>query len=110
MQWNNYRIQRRQKRTHDRGYLTAYRYFLDDFHRRWRAAARSVVHVGQSRTLRRLPDFGPGHHEIWQGWRQSRDLDAGARAVVRAYEYEDWPRGRIVFNREQNRFILYCDC
>lgn len=53
--------------------------------------------------------FGPGHHEIWQGWRQARELDAVARAVVRAHEYEDWPRGRIVFNRAQDRFILYCD-
>ena len=53
--------------------------------------------------------FGPGHYEIWRGWRQSRELDAAARAVVRAHEYEDWPRGRIVFNREQNRFILYAD-
>jgi len=53
--------------------------------------------------------FGPGHHEIWQGWRQSRELDAAARAVVRGHEYEDWPRGRIVFNRAQDRFILYCD-
>ena len=53
--------------------------------------------------------FGPGHYEIWQGWRRSRELDAEARAVVRAYEYEDWPRGRIVFDRVQDRFILYCD-
>ncbi len=54
-------------------------------------------------------NFGPGHYEIWQGWRQSRELDAAARAVVRAHEYEDWPRGRIVFDRTKNRFILYCD-
>ena len=53
--------------------------------------------------------FGPGHYEVWQGWRRSRELDAAARAVVRAHEYEDWPRGRIVFDRAQDRFILYCD-
>jgi hypothetical protein len=53
--------------------------------------------------------FGPGHHEIWQGWRRSRELDAAARAAVRAYGYEDWPRGRIVFDRVQDRFNLYCD-
>jgi hypothetical protein len=53
--------------------------------------------------------FGPGHYEIWQGWRRSRELDAAARAVVRAYEYEDWPRGRIVFDRVEDRFNLYCD-
>ena len=53
--------------------------------------------------------FGLGHYEVWQGWRRSRELDAAARAVVRAHEYEDWPRGRIVFDRAQDRFILYCD-
>ena len=53
--------------------------------------------------------FGPGHYKIWQGWRQSRELDAAARAIVRVHEYEDWPRGRIVFDRVRNRFILYCD-
>ena len=53
--------------------------------------------------------YGPGHYQIWQGWRRSRELDAAERAVVRAYEYEDWPRGRIVFNQVQDRFILYSD-
>lgn len=53
--------------------------------------------------------FGPGHYQIWQGWRRSRELDAAARSVVIAYEYEDWPRGRIVFNQTKARFILYAD-
>ena len=53
--------------------------------------------------------YGPGHYKIWQGWRRSREVDAAAGAIVRAYEYEDWPRGRIVFNQVQDRFILYCD-
>jgi hypothetical protein len=26
-----------------------------------------------------------------------------------AYEYEDWPRGRIVFDRSRDLFILYAD-
>ena len=34
-------------------------------------------------------NFGHGHYEIWQGWRQSRELDAAARAVLRAHEYEE---------------------
>jgi len=28
---------------------------------------------------------------------------------VRSYEYEDWPRGRIVFDRSRDLFILYAD-
>ena len=53
--------------------------------------------------------FGPGHYEIWRGWRRSREQDAAARAVVCAHEYEDWPRGRIVFDRARDSYILYCD-
>jgi hypothetical protein len=30
-------------------------------------------------------------------------------ALVRSYEYEDWPRGRIVFDRSRDLFILYAD-
>jgi len=53
--------------------------------------------------------FVPYHYEIWRGWRRSREQDAAARAVVRAHEYEDWPRGRIVFDRARDSFIHYCD-
>jgi hypothetical protein len=31
------------------------------------------------------------------------------RALVRSYEYEDWPRGRIVFDRSRDLYILYAD-
>jgi hypothetical protein len=53
--------------------------------------------------------FGPGHYQVWQRWRKSRDLDAEARAMVRVYEYEDWPRERVVFNRTRDGFVLYAD-
>jgi hypothetical protein len=29
--------------------------------------------------------------------------------LVRSSEYEDWPRGRIVFDRSRQLFILYAD-
>ena len=28
---------------------------------------------------------------------------------MRSYEYEDWPRGRIVYDRSHDLFILYAD-
>jgi hypothetical protein len=28
---------------------------------------------------------------------------------VRSYEYEDWPRGRVVLDRARDVFILYAD-
>jgi hypothetical protein len=40
-----------------------------------------------------------GHCETWELWRRDRTVDPALRAIVRSYEYEDWPRGRIVFDR-----------
>ena len=42
--------------------------------------------------------YGPGHYETWAHWRRDRTVDPALRAIVRSSEYEDWPRGRIVFN------------
>jgi hypothetical protein len=36
-------------------------------------------------------------------------VDAALRAIVRSYEYEDWPRERIVFDRSRDLFVLYAD-
>jgi hypothetical protein len=36
-------------------------------------------------------------------------VDPALRAIVRSYEYEDWPRGRIVYDRSHDLFILYAD-
>jgi hypothetical protein len=53
--------------------------------------------------------YSPGHYKAWAQWRRDRTLDPALRALVRAYEYEDWPRGRIVFDRSRDLFILYAD-
>jgi hypothetical protein len=53
--------------------------------------------------------FDDGHYEVWERWRHTKDLDAPLRGLVRSYEYEDWPRGRIVYDRSKNRFTLYAD-
>ena len=42
-------------------------------------------------------------------WRRDRTLDPALRAVVQSCEYEDWPRGRVVFDQSRGRFILYSD-
>ena len=53
--------------------------------------------------------YGPGHYETWAHWRRDRTVDPALRALVRSYEYEDWPRGRIVFDRSRDLFIIYAD-
>jgi hypothetical protein len=53
--------------------------------------------------------YGPGHYETWERYRRDRTADPSLRAIVRSYEYEDWPRGRIVFDRVRDLFIIYAD-
>jgi hypothetical protein len=53
--------------------------------------------------------YGPGHYETWAHWRRDRTVDPALRTLARSYEYEDWPRGRIVFDRARDLFIIYAD-
>ena len=53
--------------------------------------------------------YGPGHYDTWTKWRRDRGIDPALRDIVRSHEYEDWPRGRIVFDQSKDRFILYAD-
>ena len=45
-----------------------------------------------------------GPYDVWEQWRK-----AGGRAAIAASEYEEWPRGRIVYDLESGRFVLYAD-
>jgi hypothetical protein len=45
----------------------------------------------------------------WAHWRRDRTVEPALRALVRSYEYEIWPRGRIVFDRARDLFIIYAD-
>ena len=36
-------------------------------------------------------------------------MEPALRALVRSHEYEDWPRGRIVFNQSLDLFIIDTD-
>jgi hypothetical protein len=38
-----------------------------------------------------------------------RFTDPSLHALIRADEYEDWPRGRIMFDQSKDRFVLYAD-
>ena|ERR1700731_800210 len=53
--------------------------------------------------------YSPGHYKTWAQWRRDKTVDTALRAIVRSYEYEDWPRGRIVCDRSRDLFILYAD-
>lgn len=53
------------------------------------------------------------HMDAWESTKRGKPilvpLDASARAIIAAAEYEEWPRGRIVFDRSVNKFIAYAD-
>jgi hypothetical protein len=53
--------------------------------------------------------YGPSHYETWAHWRRDRTVEPALRALARSCEYEDWPRGRIVFDRSRDLFVLYAD-
>lgn len=53
-----------------------------------------------------------GHYERWQEWQAL----GAARMAARGYpgqiistEYDEWPRGRIVYETLARRFVLYAD-
>jgi hypothetical protein len=53
--------------------------------------------------------YSAGHYDTWDHWRRDRTLNPSLRPLVRSYEYEDWPRGRIVCDRSRVLFVLYAD-
>jgi len=40
---------------------------------------------------------------------RGRPVGPALCATVLFYEYEDWPRGRVVFDRSRDLFIVYAD-
>jgi hypothetical protein len=51
-----------------------------------------------------------GHYEVWEQWRKDVGTrPPGVASLIAVSEYEEWPRGRIVYDAESERFILYAD-
>ena len=53
-----------------------------------------------------------GHYEFWADMARLSALELRKRNlpdVVRWSEYEEWPRGRVVYHVPPARFILYAD-
>ena len=53
-----------------------------------------------------------GHYEVWEGWQRlsatARAKDGLPQSIV-DHEYEDFPRGRIVYHQPSARFWIYAD-
>jgi hypothetical protein len=53
-----------------------------------------------------------GHYERWEEWRAlsgAQRASAGYPDRIASTEYDEWPRGRIVFEIPTRRFVLYAD-
>ncbi len=53
-----------------------------------------------------------GHYDRWQQWQCLGGralLAAGYPKSILSTEYDEWPRGRVVYETPANRFILYAD-
>jgi hypothetical protein len=53
-----------------------------------------------------------GHHERWEEWQGlgKTGLSAlGCRAIIAITEYEEWPRGSIVYEETMDFFVIYAD-
>jgi len=53
-----------------------------------------------------------GHYERWEQWRKlgaSRLAALGLPRRIASTEYDEWPRGRIVYEKPTRRFVIYAD-
>ena len=52
-----------------------------------------------------------GHYEVWSTWQKQRRAPSTDPSIVSAlnHEYEEFPRGRLVYHTIDRQFILYAD-
>jgi hypothetical protein len=53
-----------------------------------------------------------GHYDVWSEWQKLNETELSKRAIpqtVAYHEYEDFPRGRIVYHVKARQFIIYAD-
>ena len=53
-----------------------------------------------------------GHYEVWEAWRRQGVASLARRGLPTSIvwqEYEDYPRGRVVYHRPTGLFTIYMD-
>ena len=53
-----------------------------------------------------------GHYDRWEEWQRlgaARLAVAGYPEIIATTEYDQWPRGRIVYELPTRRFVIYAD-
>ncbi len=81
----------------------------------WRVDGALVI---DRSTLKEAEPYGDclthaaGHYERWQQWQALgpvRLACKGFPAQIAWTEYDDWPRGRVVFEKTTQHFVVYAD-
>jgi hypothetical protein len=53
-----------------------------------------------------------GHYDVWNKWQKLNAVVLAKQSIPQAvayHEYEDFPRGRIVYQTKSDQFIVYAD-
>jgi hypothetical protein len=53
-----------------------------------------------------------GHYDVWDKWQKLNATEFAKQAIPQAvayHEYEDFPRGRIVYQIKLGQFTIYAD-
>ena len=81
----------------------------------WRVA--DVLVIDRS-TLDEAETYGDcitharGHYECWQEWQALGGTGLATKGYptkIASTEYDEWPRGRVMYETPANRFVLYAD-
>ncbi|TPL48677.1 hypothetical protein FJ942_26325 [Mesorhizobium sp. B2-4-2] len=78
---------------------------------RWKADLRLLAAscpVSDGEPYGDMMTYGTGHYTTWDRWRRSRTARL-ERVIANAFEYEEWPRGRVSFDMIRNGPLLLCD-
>lgn len=81
----------------------------------WRVAEVLVIDrstLDQAETYGDCITHAAGHYERWEEWQAlgTARMDAlGYPGRIISTEYDEWPRGRIVYETPTRRFVLYAD-
>ena len=71
----------------------------------------TVLLMAHRCTLSEAEEYGDfltcphGHYDLWEAWQGGGEADR-LRGTLRECEYEEWPRGRVVFNAVNGQFIV----
>jgi hypothetical protein len=81
----------------------------------WRVAGVLLVDrsvLDKAETYGDCITHAAGHYERWQEWQalgSARLASMGYPVRIVSTEYDDWPRGRIVYEILARRFVIYAD-